>query len=189
MIPYEFWLTEFLTILDDVAVCSSSKWDLVWFSKQWPELFKNGRVLSWKTVEGLIFLEWDITILDDVAVCSYTKWDPAWFSEQWPELFEIGRVQSCQRLCSDFNTFISFVLSMHLPRQANQGWDPFCWKHWSSRCQSRGGSGNFHHDASSVCMEHSSLNLSWRSITYWFTTFLNHLKIIDTENTHYVVIV
>ena len=32
----------------------------VWVSTQWPELFESGRVLSWKTVEGLTIVEWDI---------------------------------------------------------------------------------------------------------------------------------
>jgi len=63
MIPFEFWLFEFLTILYDVAISSSSKWDPVWFSKQWPEFFESGLVLSWKTIEDLTFVDWCIAII------------------------------------------------------------------------------------------------------------------------------
>ena len=82
VMPCEFWRLEFLTILDDVAVSSSSKWNLVRISKQWPELVKRGRVLSWEMVEGLTFVEWDVTILAGVAVPSTSKRDRVWFSKQ-----------------------------------------------------------------------------------------------------------
>ena len=44
----EYDIFEFLTIVDDVAVSASSNWDPASFSKQWPEIFEGGRVLSWK---------------------------------------------------------------------------------------------------------------------------------------------
>ena len=87
IIPNGFWVIGFQTILDDAAVSASSKWDPASFPKQWPEFVERGRVLSWKTVEGLTIVEWDITVLAGVAVSSYSKWDPVRVSKQWPELF------------------------------------------------------------------------------------------------------
>ena len=57
-----FWLFEILTIVDDVAVSASSDWDPASVSKQWPEFFEGGRVLSWETVEELAIVECDITV-------------------------------------------------------------------------------------------------------------------------------
>ena len=43
----------------DSCICNPKR-DPVRFPKQWPELFKSGRVLSLETVGGLTFIDWDI---------------------------------------------------------------------------------------------------------------------------------
>jgi len=73
---------------------SVSKWDPLRFSEQWPKFAERDRVLSWKTVEGMTLVEWDIAILAYVALSSSSKWGPVWASTQWPELFESGRILS-----------------------------------------------------------------------------------------------
>jgi hypothetical protein len=42
-----FWVFEFLTMVDDIAVSASPNWDPVSFPRQWPVFFEGGRVLSW----------------------------------------------------------------------------------------------------------------------------------------------
>ena len=58
-----FWVFEFLTMGDDIAVSASSNWDPVSFSRQWPKFFEGGRVLSWKAVEELAVVRCDITVV------------------------------------------------------------------------------------------------------------------------------
>ena len=119
MIPNGFWVIGFRNILDDVAVSPFSEWDPASFSKQWPELFKSGRVLSWKTVEGLALVEWDITTLADVAVSSSSKWDPVWFSKQWTELFENTHTHK-------INTILLLLFNYIYLSKQQQNWKNAC---------------------------------------------------------------
>ena len=50
-------------MVDDVAVSTSSNWDSALVSKQWPEVFEGSRVLSWKAVEELAVVRFDITVV------------------------------------------------------------------------------------------------------------------------------
>ena len=56
------------TIVDDVAVPTSSNWDPASISKPWPEFVEGDWVLSWKTVEEWAIVEWDITYLVSLSL-------------------------------------------------------------------------------------------------------------------------
>ena len=58
-----FRVFKFLTMVDDVAVSTSSNWDSALVSKQWPEVFEESWVLSWKAVEELAVVRFDITVV------------------------------------------------------------------------------------------------------------------------------
>jgi len=78
----------------DETVTSFSKWDPAQFSLQWQELVEMGRVLLWKLVEKMAFVEFDVVKLAEIVASSTPERDPVRFSKQWPELFKSDRVLS-----------------------------------------------------------------------------------------------
>ena len=88
-----FWVLEFLTMVDDIAVSAFSNWGLVSFSRQWPKFFEGGRMLPWKTVSTRIgscemwyncSIIWWVCLVDFQMRSCMSFQTVAWIVWEWP---------------------------------------------------------------------------------------------------------